>query len=322
MKENIEKKIKHETLDWLSAIIYAVIFGTIIRLFVFETMMVPTVSMVPTIEVGDRMFIEKVTYNYTKPKRGDIISFWTPFIDKSSQKKLRAFDKFMDFFAPKEFNGHVKYVKRLVGLPGDTIRLVPVKESFWKDLESGNLKEVPPWLDFIIKYYGEIKYVPDLIKSKVSQLEVNGKIPKGFENRYYLINAIFENENFYKYLAYPEKLKEEIYSSNVYFFYKGNFDNKLYIGKLNINFYKQQNNDNDYTTWYEKLIKNVDLSKAIFRDKDNYINIKIPKGYCFFMGDNTLESYDSRFFGLVPEKNIIGTPFLRIWPMKRFGTIK
>lgn len=75
MKEATKKKVIDETLDWIYAIIYALIFGTIIRLFVFETMMVPTPSMVPTIQVYDRLFVEKVTYQYKEPQRGEVIVF-------------------------------------------------------------------------------------------------------------------------------------------------------------------------------------------------------------------------------------------------------
>lgn len=97
LKEATKKKIKDETLDWIYAIIYALIFGTIIRLYVFETMMVPTPSMVPTIQVYDRLFVEKVTYEFAEPNRGSIVVFWTPFVDIRAQQQLRTFDRFMDF---------------------------------------------------------------------------------------------------------------------------------------------------------------------------------------------------------------------------------
>jgi len=79
LKKATKKKIKDETLDWIYAIIYALIFGTIIRLYVFETMMVPTPSMVPTIQVYDRLFVEKVTYEFAEPNRGSIVVFLDTF---------------------------------------------------------------------------------------------------------------------------------------------------------------------------------------------------------------------------------------------------
>jgi signal peptidase I len=322
----VKNKIKHEALDWLGAIIYAVIFGTIIRLFVLETMMVPTPSMVPTIKEQDRFLVEKITYSFERPNTGDIVVFWTPFVDVRAQAKLRAFDNFMDFFAPKEFEGHAKYVKRLVGKPGDNLRLVPVEDSFWEklDLNEENIKNYPDFLQFIIKYYERIEYIPSSVKSRVAQLEINGKIPESLKNRYYLIDGVFYEPNFYDFLAYPEKNERKINLSKYTMFYKDNFDGNyaLYNLRPNLEFYKQSNYAYDYDETYKKFEKDFDLKEIIYRDEEGLINIKIPEGYYYFMGDNSLESWDSRFFGFVPENNIIGNIFLRIGPLDRFGKVK
>lgn len=321
MKKATKKKIKDETLDWIYAIIYAVIFGTIIRLFVFETMMVPTPSMVPTIQVYDRLFVEKVTYEFSEPQRGSIVVFWTPFVDIRAQQQLRAFDRFMDFFAPSEFEGHVKYVKRLVGKPGDTIRLVPVGDVFWQDLKSGNISDVPEWLEFIIEYYETVDYIPSQIKNKVSRLEINGEILPEFENIYYLRDAIFEDPKFYDYIAYPERYSYEIVTSDIFFMYKDNFTGRLIPAKPTIEWYKQMRDTLLFTDFYENELSRLNLNSLIYKDEDGLVNIKVPEGYYFFMGDNTLESQDSRFFGFVPIENVIGTTFLRIYPFDRFGKI-
>jgi len=78
-------------------------FGVLIWLFltttVGEARVVPTVSMVPTIRVGDRIWTDKLTLRFREIKRGDILVFEAPF---------KATDP---------------YVKRVIGLPGETVEV-------------------------------------------------------------------------------------------------------------------------------------------------------------------------------------------------------
>ncbi len=62
----------------------------------------------------------------------------------------------------------------------------------------------------------------------------------------------------------------------------------------------------------------VDQSKwNIIWDSSNFGPFKVPPGQYFFLGDNRPDSYDSRFWGSVPKKNIIGKAELLIWPPMR-----
>jgi len=45
----------------------------------------------------------------------------------------------------------------------------------------------------------------------------------------------------------------------------------------------------------------------------------IPEGHWFVLGDNTNNSWDSRYWGFVDERDFIGEPFFRVWPFTRFG---
>ncbi len=269
-----DKKVSrflHEVKEWGKAILYAIVFGTIIRLFVFETMLVPTGSMIPTINPPARLFVEKITYEYRQPDYGDIVVFWTPYVDIESQKYLRAFDKFMDFFAPAEYRGHVKYVKRLVGKPGDVL---------------------------------ELKRAPDYTAANpVYQLYVNGDIPPSLEERRYVREGVFYDPMFFFGLAHPDD--PSVRFSPYYRLYQA------YKGLI------------EYAEFYDTVLEPLGLEKYIRQDPaTGEVKVIVPEGFRFMMGDNSTNSFDSRYFGFVPEEAIIGSPMLTIWPLSDFGPLR
>jgi signal peptidase I len=77
-------------------VILALVFG-FVRPFVMEAFWIPSGSMIPTLEIGDRVLVNKFIYRFTEPERGDIIVF-------------QSLDN------PKE-----DLIKRVVGVPGDKI---------------------------------------------------------------------------------------------------------------------------------------------------------------------------------------------------------
>jgi signal peptidase I len=88
-------------MEWGLTLTLAIIISLTIRTFVVEAMVVPTGSMLPTIQINDRLVVEKLDW-LDDYQFGDIVVFYPPLAEKEK----------------------VRYVKRLIGLPGDTIQII------------------------------------------------------------------------------------------------------------------------------------------------------------------------------------------------------
>ena len=105
-------------IDNFKTLIYALIIAVTIRSLIIQPFYIPSSSMEPNLLVGDRLFVTKYTYGYSKhsfpfsppifndrfffnkPKRGDVVVFKTPADNRTD------------------------YIKRLIGVPGDRIRFI------------------------------------------------------------------------------------------------------------------------------------------------------------------------------------------------------
>lgn len=178
-KERLKKenRLLYWIVDWTETIVVALVLALIIRQFAFQTSEVMSGSMIPTLDIKDRVIINKIIYKYAPLKRGEVVLF------KST------IDKDKDF------------IKRLIGLPGEEVTI------------------------------------------RNGMILVNGKV-------------IPQDE------------------------------------------------------W------------NIIWDNSNYGPKKVPDDSYFFLGDNRPGSYDSRYWGFVPKKNIIGKGFVIVWPPLHMRILK
>lgn len=171
-------KFKHWLFDWIETIVVALILALIIRAFFIQVFFIPSGSMEPTLDINDRIVVNKYIYFFRDPKREEIMVFRQVAPEDTPKKDL---------------------IKRVIGLPGETLEI------------------------------------------KEGKIYINSK-----------------------------KLEE------------------------------------DHPV-------NIDFS--------DFGPVVIPSNSYFVMGDNRPASADSRYFGFLPRKNILGPAFLRLWPLTRFGLI-
>ncbi len=75
--------------NWGEPFLVAAVLAFAIRTFLLGPYKIPTGSMIPTFLVGDRIFVDKITYHFRPPKRGEIVVFKYPVEPKKEKKKKK-----------------------------------------------------------------------------------------------------------------------------------------------------------------------------------------------------------------------------------------
>lgn len=254
-----EKKVKYlkKTLYYIETIGTALILVVVIQRFYIGNFKIPTGSMIPTIEVGDRVFADMVSYKFTNPKRNSIIVFKEPIQDK------------------------VLYTKRAMGLPGEKIKIE--NDILYINGEETNFRKYSnlgidnkEWI--IPKKGDKLEIIPAGNYNeayKAASFDI-AEIQKELKNNSALIYQLMPNTKFL--------INGEETGPILDFIHKKDILNKLMAGE------------------------NVELTL-----EDNYY---------LALGDNTDNSFDSRYWGFVKESRIRGRALVRFWPLNRIGLVK
>ncbi len=120
--------------EYVEAVAWAVILALLIRSFLFEAFSIPSGSMLPTLEIGDRLFVNKIGYglyvpfspkrivHWDEPERGDVVVF--------------------QFRLDGDRNDGEDYIKRVVAVAGDRVRLED--NRLWINGEPMKIERSPP----------------------------------------------------------------------------------------------------------------------------------------------------------------------------------
>ena len=220
--------MKEKIIDNLKTLIYALIIAIIIRSFFFQPFYIPSSSMEPNLLVGDRLFVSKYTYGYSRhsfplspnlssnrimfkePKRGDVIVFKTSYRNDG-------------FFLIRMICKLVRscktdYVKRLIGLPGDNIQFI-----------NGDL------------FINNTQVIKNKIKSLALELNCGDSECFAFEEK--LPEGVTYNTIYRKHNGYSETIEFNVPKDH-YFFLGDNRDNSTdsrylargpgYVNKVNL----------------------------------------------------------------------------------------
>nr|WP_156544976.1 signal peptidase I [Agrobacterium vitis] len=114
--DKVEKK-QNALWENIKVIIQALVLAMVIRTVLFQPFTIPSGSMMPTLLVGDYIFVNKFSYGYSKYSLPFSLDLFSGRILESEPKRG---DVVVFRFPP---NPDIDYIKRLVGLPGDRIQV-------------------------------------------------------------------------------------------------------------------------------------------------------------------------------------------------------
>jgi signal peptidase I len=96
------RRVRKIVVEWVLLIAAALLIAFLIKTFLFQAFYIPSESMKPTLNVGDRVLVNKLSYDLHDVNRGDIVVFEAP---------------------PRARSGEIEdLVKRVIGLPGETVQ--------------------------------------------------------------------------------------------------------------------------------------------------------------------------------------------------------
>jgi signal peptidase I len=179
-----ETEAKSGVKDTVRVIIHALILALVVRVFLFQPFNIPSGSMIPTLLVGDYLFVAKYAYGYSRysfPFGPDLFSgrIWSKEPDRGDV---------VVFKLPRD--NETDYIKRVIGLPGDEIQMIhgvlyingqAVKKERTDDFvqtdPSGHTRRIPRYLETLPN--GVTYPVLDLTQDSIGDNTEVYKVPEG-----------------------------------------------------------------------------------------------------------------------------------------------
>jgi signal peptidase I len=126
------KNLLSFVFEVLKIVVIALVIVVPVRYFLFQPFIVKGQSMDPNFSDGDYLIVDEISYRFRAPQRGEVVVFDAPN-DPSS-----------------------RYIKRIIGLPGETIKIEDGKVFLYQDGKYQDLKE-DKYLSSEVKTFGDVQ---------------------------------------------------------------------------------------------------------------------------------------------------------------------
>ncbi len=337
--DKTNQKPKSKTREWIDAIVFAVVAATLIRTFFVEAYTIPTPSMEKTLLVGDFLFVSKLSYgpripntpiafpfaHHTMPiigtKAYSEIVHWNyhrlPGFGHVERNDVVVFNYPIDYRVPRPVDKRENYIKRCVGLPGDSIKVV------------GGVLYVNGAAAYKAPQ-GEMEYLIYTNGTDISQESFNDLGIYDYQSGINVYRMFLSQENVaaLKEFGNVKSIVPNVRAAKTISLDEGplfpfdtihfpwNIDNygAIWIPKKGVTVRL----DSVSINLYRELISIYEGNKLEQNGNQILINGKPADSYTFkmdyywMMGDNRHNSQDSRFWGFVPEDHIVGKAWM-VW---------
>ena len=353
-KEERKRSTFGKAISRIDNTMLAIILVMVIQVFYIGNYVIPSGSMEPTIAIKDRVFANMVKYRFTHPKVGQIIAFKEPMTDKVMYTKrlvgepgttLQIAKGKMDINKFEIANVDNKPV--YPSFSGDKRKFEEDFKKYTEQVNEFNANKLQNVGGAIMTNDKKSEILEKVTPQKVylpEGLLMNNKIyiPKKGDkvklDKIIAINKVFGKIDDGTLVGQVDW--ESYYDGKGY----KNFTGKEFLEliKTDKNFKDIIGNDdelnanpanvltNAYYTFTLKVegrdemvmpIMDFKYNDELFKKLLNGETITLDKNYYMAMGDNTANSKDTRYFGLVSEPRIKGELLIRWWPLSRIGLL-
>ncbi len=296
---------KRKLISETKAIVFIVLTVLLVKVTVLEAYIVPTGSMENTIMTGDFLIGSRFVFGMRTPDWIGIpytdIGFFIPYI-KFPEFKIPTTGDVLIFKYPRD--KYVKYVKRCVAGPGDTL-IVQQKKLYVNGVE------IPMWEN------GKYLTAPMQKNFRQSDIFLSSETNINKDN----IGPIYvpksgdvfqiDEETNWRFLL-PIILMEghtaTLKSNEVEYEFTLQDPNELFRRKGKDDVYENYFPKGPLLTPWSKAIKDEDFQFLVIDGipASEWTEYKVSQNYYWAMGDNRDNSLDSRYWGYIPENNILG----------------
>ncbi len=134
-------------------VLVALVVAVVIKTFLVQAFWIPSGSMIPTLEINDRVMVNKLSYVFDEPQRGDVVVFDSPFAADNSNESIptKVRRTVQESLGISTAAVPDDLIKRVIALPGETLEIrdnqviidgVPLDEPYLHP--STNMADYPP----------------------------------------------------------------------------------------------------------------------------------------------------------------------------------